>query len=395
MQMKTEYSTEKMREIGARIKEARRKRGLNQGQLCDRVRVPSIKVISKYELGLDVPKGDRLEKIAKTLNVTVDYLLNGDREENAATEHAAVPAVPGYIEAEKPETQADEKVAKKAECITDDISLTEPSVVPVQEQIAVRETRAVKSEYLYPDDKALKKYRRKSNLEVEDIADLCGVSKWTVKSWERGQRRFLRKDAELLAELYGIQPDALIKKESEENTSDYVQHEKQASVHALAGNTVKKKDMGGPVHSGHGKAGGTLLPEPAGEQQQKPSAPKAEHPYIPAKGNETTIIHTSPKSLFEIPENPRERFCRNTIFHASEMGVPKEEFEKNVGRPLDYFQEVLQSGEKIPLDVLLKTAGFLGKSIEELSCGEDAEMVKKQIMDIEQQLRALKEKIGV
>ncbi|MBF0527206.1 MAG: ImmA/IrrE family metallo-endopeptidase [Deltaproteobacteria bacterium] len=60
--------------IGSRIKAARIMAGLNLRHLADEVGV-SAQAISKYERELDVPGSGKLIKLAKSLNVTIEYFL--------------------------------------------------------------------------------------------------------------------------------------------------------------------------------------------------------------------------------------------------------------------------------------------------------------------------------
>ncbi len=58
-----------------RIREARKNKKMTQKQLAQAIGV-SYTVISKYEKGVITPPVNRLESIAKTLSVSVDYLLS-------------------------------------------------------------------------------------------------------------------------------------------------------------------------------------------------------------------------------------------------------------------------------------------------------------------------------
>ncbi len=60
--------------IGERLKSARRREGLNLRDLAEQVGV-SAQAISKYERDLDVPSSNVLIRLARALNVKVDYFL--------------------------------------------------------------------------------------------------------------------------------------------------------------------------------------------------------------------------------------------------------------------------------------------------------------------------------
>ena len=61
--------------MGDRIKEARKKNGLTQEQLAERLDV-SVEFVSKIERGLNMPSIPVFIKFVETLNVSADYLLS-------------------------------------------------------------------------------------------------------------------------------------------------------------------------------------------------------------------------------------------------------------------------------------------------------------------------------
>ena len=60
--------------MGDRIREARKKNGLTQEQLAERLDV-SVEFVSKIERGLNMPSIPVFIKFVETLNVSADYLL--------------------------------------------------------------------------------------------------------------------------------------------------------------------------------------------------------------------------------------------------------------------------------------------------------------------------------
>lgn len=70
-----------MNQIGSRIKAARKRMGMSQKVLAQRIcKCPS--AISGYENNNQIPPGDVLIHIAKLLNVSTDYLLGLDSNES-------------------------------------------------------------------------------------------------------------------------------------------------------------------------------------------------------------------------------------------------------------------------------------------------------------------------
>jgi transcriptional regulator with XRE-family HTH domain len=65
-----------------RLKELRKKRGLSQSELADLIEVHFTQV-SRYERGETKPNAEAMTKLAKVLDTTTDYLMNGTTGELA------------------------------------------------------------------------------------------------------------------------------------------------------------------------------------------------------------------------------------------------------------------------------------------------------------------------
>ena len=75
-------STKPSRAFPARLRTAREKRGLSQGELSNRAGLqPS--AISHFETGTRKPSFDNLRRLADALDVTTDYLLGRVTDEQA------------------------------------------------------------------------------------------------------------------------------------------------------------------------------------------------------------------------------------------------------------------------------------------------------------------------
>ena len=66
-----------MKNFAEKVKETREELGLSQGVLAERVGV-SQRSITAYETGAAKPRGLTARKLARALNVSLDYLLNDD-----------------------------------------------------------------------------------------------------------------------------------------------------------------------------------------------------------------------------------------------------------------------------------------------------------------------------
>ena len=73
---------EERKQIGDRIKEARKSNGLTQKQCAKKLDGVTVQMISGWETGNVVPQLDNLIKISKLFNLSLDYLITGVAQEN-------------------------------------------------------------------------------------------------------------------------------------------------------------------------------------------------------------------------------------------------------------------------------------------------------------------------
>ena len=69
-------------DFAERLKQLRKKKGFSQAQLAKKVEVHFTQ-ISRYERGETKPNAQAMTKMAKVLDTTVDYLMNGTTDEVA------------------------------------------------------------------------------------------------------------------------------------------------------------------------------------------------------------------------------------------------------------------------------------------------------------------------
>lgn len=370
MPVYSKYTEERMRGIGHRIKFARRARGLNQGQLCERARIPSTKIVSNFELGLDVPKGNRLKLIADALGVSEEYIIDGKKEEDTMamstkqTKQAKIEAVEPVGPIAKVQVQDTADTAK--EDMPADMPAEEVKAAPAKVQKAktsasktkkaktsrskTKKAKAKakasgitvrrKSGYVWPNSDRLVELRRQGGLSITEIADFCGVTWQSVKNWEVQKYKISMHDAAKLAGLYGVSVDeiALLNEE-----------QKAQLTAAPAAEPVRRKEN-------------TAAALPKKQEQAAP---------------------------LELPDNPEEMFCRNVKYFLSQKGCSDKEFEDVVGCDPSFFDDVQKDSWnwKLPLAVVLKTAGFLGRTVEELVCDKKAAEIEAMAAEYERKAR--------
>lgn len=82
------------REIGARVKAARRRLGITQGQLAERIDL-SENAVAKLENGFMAASLQTIVKLANELGVTMDYFLASEGAEDGESEELALALVRG------------------------------------------------------------------------------------------------------------------------------------------------------------------------------------------------------------------------------------------------------------------------------------------------------------
>ncbi len=68
-------------DISSRIKDLRKKHGLNQFELAEEIGI-SVDTVRRWESNKQVPRADELSNLASVLRITVDELLNGSNTQN-------------------------------------------------------------------------------------------------------------------------------------------------------------------------------------------------------------------------------------------------------------------------------------------------------------------------
>ncbi|WP_337381411.1 helix-turn-helix transcriptional regulator, partial [Ruminococcus sp.] len=71
----------------------------------------------------------------------------------------------------------------------------------------------------------LLQYRKKHNLSQEDLANKIGVSRQAVSKWERAEASPDTDNLILLAEIYGVSLDELLKGESNNSSKSEAEQE--------------------------------------------------------------------------------------------------------------------------------------------------------------------------
>jgi transcriptional regulator with XRE-family HTH domain len=96
--MTTNDATERTKAMGARIVEAREKKGLRQAELAREIGV-IVTTMWRYERGECAPGADVLRRIAEALDVSIDWIVTGGEARRA---HPCASTAPGFATPDAP-----------------------------------------------------------------------------------------------------------------------------------------------------------------------------------------------------------------------------------------------------------------------------------------------------
>ena len=90
-------------EFADRLKELRKQKGISQGDLAELIEVHFTQV-SRYERGETKPNAEAMTKLAKALNTTVDFLMNGTADDVVKDAGLEKELISRFIEVQSLET---------------------------------------------------------------------------------------------------------------------------------------------------------------------------------------------------------------------------------------------------------------------------------------------------
>jgi transcriptional regulator with XRE-family HTH domain len=90
-------------EFADRLKQLRKQKGISQGDLAEIIEVHFTQV-SRYERGETKPNAEAMTKLAKALNTTVDFLMNGTADDVVKDAGLEKELISRFIEVQSLET---------------------------------------------------------------------------------------------------------------------------------------------------------------------------------------------------------------------------------------------------------------------------------------------------
>ena len=333
------YSKEEIAAIGARLKEARLKRGLSQWQLCRKVGLKDVHILSGYEIGRFPIKEKLVQKFAKELGVTTNYILEGEKEMAMSS-----------VVVKKEETKVPQVIA---------------DAVPKTEETAEKETNTYagkRKDYVWMKGDVFKENYIKSKLRPVELSELLNMRKTTATSayrkWFNNENRIHISYVNILAEYFGISPDELIDKERNERE---------------------------PVNLNGGPG--------RGRKWTDDKDPSPTTPIVVTMEAPNDIPQTEEKK--PIPINAEQAFVQNVKYYISKNNLDEGDFLEKIGAEDGFFDLVIKHNVKIPLAVVIKIARELDMSVEDLVFDDGARKITEEIMAMEKRMAELKAMIGM
>lgn len=437
--MEKKYTPRQSREIGARVRNMREKRGMSSETLCKKAGFPFTEAIVSLEKGAYIPCDSRLQGLAKALKVTVKYLISGEAENKGEEmqEHPAALPPKRYI----PNGAAIKSLREKENLTQKDIAalcsvclslpgMWEHERATISEEARILAKRfgvpvetLVKTErpkFLWADGAKLREHRENTGLSKKDIAELCGVSCSMADSWEEaGLHRFNFKNAENLSDLFDVRWEELFSTDHPREPKVKKDKSTKAAAKAAALSVVKNavaaetSQAPAPVPDTAGKASrknqeadpqdkSTGAAHPARQVKEADNKGPADRqeglntrkgpsaaPAVPAHERPENKEKEEEKELPGIPETPEEIFCRNILFYFRKKGCTKEEFENAVGCPIEFFKDVIKFKIKLKMEILLRAAGFFGMTMEEVVYDDSLAKARSELSDLKEKIRFL------
>ena len=266
------------------------------------------------------------------------------------------------------------------------------------------ELRVKGSTHYIPQKDVLKKLREKNGFSLSKVASLCGVSCAIPRKWETGDNKISLVHARILADTYGVPVEALIQvgatPESEYFWADGeklrgLREKEKLSLRVIA--AVCEMDISSVSAWERGEqrisfktaetvAGYYKIPVEELLIENRPSKPAAPNENGGVSSQEDT------KEACAFPKTPEVSFCRNVLFYMRAPDFSEERFREYTGLEdaRDYFQNALSKKTKLPLDVVLRTAVFFGKSVEDIVCDDTNVYITAEISALEKQIAELR-----
>lgn len=204
-------------EINERIKDLRIQKGLSQDELALKMGYRTRSSINKIEKGLNIVPLKKLEKLAKILGTTTDYLINGNIYKHDMTLGDRIKKL------RKQNKLSQEALANLIGVNVQNVYRYEKGIItdlPISRIDKLAQSLNTTTEYLingniYKHDmtsigERIKYLRKNKGLTQTELGDKFGVTKTAVSNWEKNFREPNIETIDKLSKIFNVSVEYLI-----------------------------------------------------------------------------------------------------------------------------------------------------------------------------------------
>lgn len=348
--------------LGERIAEQRKKLGLSQEELAEKLNI-SQKSISKYELGDRKPQYKVLVRMAEYFGVTVDYLLR-----STDTQDFGICDCGNTIKELRTEAgMTQEELGMLLNVQNAAVSKYESGKVPLTGETLLKLSKIfnVSTDYLLGAEEGntmiggkIAELRKEQGLNQKELAKKIGVSRSALSLYEIDRREPDLETVKKIASLFGVTTDYLLGAEgdamgTEENTNEVAKRIGR-NLKVLRESTTQRELA--PLLG--------VTPSAVGMWESGRREPDIETLVHIAKLFEVTLDDLVMKELTP----PVPLYVQNMIYLRKKIGYSQSEMAMELGLQGPSSIDIVESGKcELPVSKLIHLAEFFRVTMDQIT----------------------------
>lgn len=348
--------------LGERIAEQRKKLGLSQEELAEKLNI-SQKSISKYELGDRKPQYKVLVRMAEYFGVTVDYLLR-----STDTQDFGICDCGNTIKELRTEAgMTQEELGMLLNVQNAAVSKYESGKVPLTGETLLKLSKIfnVSTDYLLGAEEGntmiggkIAELRKEQGLNQKELAKKIGVSRSALSLYEIDRREPDLETVKKIASLFGVTTDYLLGAEgdamgTEENTNEVAKRIGR-NLKVLRESTTQRELA--PLLG--------VTPSAVGMWESGRREPDIETLVHIAKLFEVTLDDLVMKELTP----PIPLYVQNMIYLRKKIGYSQSEMAMELGLQGPSSIDIVESGKcELPVSKLIHLAEFFRVTMDQIT----------------------------
>lgn len=348
--------------LGERIAEQRKKLGLSQEELAEKLNI-SQKSISKYELGDRKPQYKVLVRMAEYFGVTVDYLLR-----STDTQDFGICDCGNTIKELRTEAgMTQEELGMLLNVQNAAVSKYESGKVPLTGETLLKLSKIfnVSTDYLLGAEEGntmiggkIAELRKEQGLNQKELAKKIGVSRSALSLYEIDRREPDLETVKKIASLFGVTTDYLLGAEgdamgTEENTNEVAKRIGR-NLKVLRESTTQRELA--PLLG--------VTPSAVGMWESGRREPDIETLVHIAKLFEVTLDDLVMKELTP----PVPLYVQNMIYLRKKIGYTQSEMAMELGLQGPSSIDIVESGKcELPVSKLIHLAEFFRVTMDQIT----------------------------